>query len=133
MGKFRRKNFKGIQSGRRTQPLFKVSREKRAEIQRSLADKDKLQQRLDSLHKKVGAQKGGYEFQKWFYDFLDYFDIDNRKPYNSNGRQIDGSLTHDGTTYLVELKFTNNQSDVTEIDSLKKQQTNRRTIYHRVI
>lgn len=101
------------------QEIKKRAREKRAEIQRSLVDKDKLQTRLDSLHKEVGTRVGGYKFQKWFYDFLDYFDIDNRKPYNSNGRQIDGSLTHNGTTYLVELKFTGNQTDVTEIDSLK--------------
>ncbi|SMO92528.1 restriction endonuclease [Fodinibius sediminis] len=101
------------------QEIKKRAREKRAEIQRSLNDKKKLQTRLDSLHKEVGTREGGYKFQKWFYDFLDYFDIDNRKPYNSKGRQIDGSLTHNGTTYLVELKFTGNQTDVTEIDSLK--------------
>ena len=40
-------------------------------------------------------------------------------PYRSHGRQIDGSVTHDGTTYLVELKFTEAQSDATDIDSLK--------------
>lgn len=119
LNRYLKSQEKKAQNEKTKQEIKKKAREKRAEIQRSLADKDKLQQRLDSLHKKVGTQKGGYEFQKWFYDFLDYFDIDNRKPYNSNGRQIDGSLTHNGTTYLVELKFTNNQSDVTEIDSLK--------------
>lgn len=35
------------------------------------------------------------------------------------GRQIDGSLTLDGTTYLVELKFTASQADATDIDSLR--------------
>ena len=60
-----------------------------------------------------------YSFQEWFYDFLDLFDIDNRRPYVSDGRQIDGSLTYDGTTYLVELKFTAEQVDVTEVDSLR--------------
>ncbi len=37
----------------------------------------------------------------------------------TNGRQIDGSLTLEGTTYLVELKFTKSQSASTDIDSLK--------------
>lgn len=95
------------------------AREQRARVQRSLTDKAELQIRLDSLHEKVGSQEGGYAFQDWFYDFLDFSEITNRRPYNSGGRQIDGSLTHEGTTYLVELKFTGNQSDATDIDSLK--------------
>lgn len=95
------------------------AREQRARIQRSLTDKAELQSRLDSLHSKVGTQEGGYAFQDWFYDFLDFSEITNRRPYNSGGRQIDGSLTHDGTTYLVELKFTGSQSDATDIDSLR--------------
>lgn len=95
------------------------AREERAKIQRSLTDKAKLQSRLDSLHLKVGTREGGYAFQDWFYDFLDFSEITNRRPYNSGGRQIDGSLTHEGTTYLVELKFTGNQSDATDIDSLR--------------
>ena len=95
------------------------AREQRSKIQRSLTDKSKLQSRLDTLHSKVGTQEGGYAFQDWFYDFLDFSEIMNRRPYNSGGRQIDGSLTHDGTTYLVELKFTGSQSAATDIDSLR--------------
>lgn len=95
------------------------ARKQREKIQRSLTDKTKLQQNLDSLHIKVGTQEGGYEFEKWFYELLDYSEIQNRKPYKSEGRQIDGSLTLEGTTYLVELKFTRDQSDATDIDSLK--------------
>lgn len=95
------------------------AREERARIQRSLTDKAKLQQELDELHSKVGTQEGGYEFEEWFYRLLDYCEITNRKPYRSGGRQIDGSLTYEGTTYLVELKFTKEQSGATDIDSLK--------------
>jgi hypothetical protein len=97
----------------------KRAREQRAKIQRALSDKSALQQRLDKLHPSVGTQKGGYEFQDWFYDFLDFSEITNRRPFNTDGRQIDGSITHEGTTYLVELKFTGNQSDATDIDSLR--------------
>lgn len=95
------------------------AREERSRIRRSLTDKSKLQERLDALHPAVGTQKGGYDFQDWFYDLLDYSEIQNRRPYVSNGRQIDGSLTHEGTTYLVELKFTSEQADATDIDSLR--------------
>lgn len=95
------------------------ARQERERIQRNLTDKTKLQQRLDSLHSAVGTQKGGYDFQEWFYDLLDYSEIQNRRPYVTNGRQIDGSLTIDGTTYLVELKFTGGQAAATDIDSLR--------------
>jgi hypothetical protein len=37
----------------------------------------------------------------------------------SAGRQIDGSLTFDGTTYLIELKFTAGQASATDVDSLR--------------
>ena len=95
------------------------AREERARIQRSLTDKAKLQERLDILHRAVGTQQGGYDFQDWFYDLLNFCEVQSRRPYVSAGRQIDGSLTLDGTTYLVELKFTGEQADVTDIDSLR--------------
>ena len=95
------------------------AREERTKIQRSLTDKTKLQQRLDALHPAVGTQKGGYDFQDWFYDLLEFCEVQNRRPYVSSGRQIDGSLTLDGTTYLIELKFTASQADATDVDSLR--------------
>lgn len=95
------------------------ARDDRQKIQRSLTDKAKLQQRLDTLHLAVGTQQGGYDFQDWFYDLLDFCEIQNRRPYVSAGRQIDGSITFDGTTYLVELKFTGSQANATDIDSLR--------------
>ena len=95
------------------------ARAKQEQIQRSLTDKAKLQQQLDTMHCKVGTQEGGYEFEDWFYELLDFCEITNRRPYKVDGRQIDGSLTHEGTTYLVELKFTGEQCGATDIDSLK--------------
>lgn len=49
---------------------------------------------------------------------MDFSEIDNRRPFVQAGRQIDGSVTIDGTTYLIELKFTAAQADATDIDSL---------------
>lgn len=95
------------------------AREERKKIQRSLTDKTKLHQELDANHTKIGTQEGGYEFEHWFYRMLDYCEITNRKPYKTGGRQIDGSLTLDGTTYLVELKFQKDQAGATDVDSLK--------------
>lgn len=108
-----------IRSEREREEAKAKAREDRAKIQRSLTDKSKLQKRLDDLHSSVGTQKGGYDFQEWFYDLLDYCEVQSRRPYVTNGRQIDGSLTLDGTTYLVELKFTADQAAATDIDSLR--------------
>ncbi|HMV11402.1 MAG TPA: hypothetical protein PKD88_07280 [Nitrosomonas sp.] len=108
-----------IRSEKEREEAKTKARDEQQKIQRSLTDKAKLQQRLDALHPAVGTQQGGYDFQNWFYDLLDFCEIQNRRPYVSAGRQIDGSLTFDGTTYLVELKFTGSQADATDIDSLR--------------
>jgi hypothetical protein len=101
----------------------KAGEEHRQNALRSQADLTKLKDRLDGLCTQLGTQKGGYDFQNWFYDLMDNFDIDDRRPYVAAGRQIDGSVTIEGTTYLVELKFTGGQSDATDIDSLVKKVT----------
>lgn len=95
--------------------------ERRQVVARSQLTFDSLRNRLDDLCKELGTQRAGYVFQDWFYDLMDFFDVDNRRPYTIEGRQIDGSITVDGTTYLVELKFTAEQADATAVDShLKK-------------
>jgi len=110
---------KEIKNEKERKHAQETARKEREKIQRSLTDKAKLQQELDAMYLKVGTQDGGYEFEGWFYKLLDFCEITNRKPYKSDGRQIDGSVTLDGTTYLVELKFTKKQSGATDIDSLK--------------
>jgi hypothetical protein len=73
----------------------------------------------------LGKQQTGYAFQPWFYDLANYFEVVNRRPYVSSGRQVDGSITVDGTTYLVELKFTREQADAPDVDSLHKKVTSK--------
>lgn len=114
-----KKQDEEVKSEKERKEAQERARAQREIIQRSLTDKAKLQQQLDAMHSKVGTQEGGYEFEEWFYKLLDFCEITNRKPYKSGGRQIDGSMTHEGTTYLVELKFTKDQSGATDIDSLK--------------
>ena len=93
--------------------------EQRLELQRANADREKLRQELEQMHQQVGTQAGGYAFEDWFYRMLEYFEITCRRPYRTQGRQIDGALTVDGTTYLVETKFTASQTRPEDIDSLK--------------
>jgi hypothetical protein len=94
-----------------------------AEIRARKDDLSKLETELAEIAKGLGTKEAGYAFQEWFYRLADFFEVENRKPYVSDGRQIDGSITVEGTTYLVELKFTGAQSDATDIDSLHKKVT----------
>ncbi len=85
---------------------------------------DKLRDRLLAIVPSQGTQQGGYDFQSWLYDLVEFYEVPCRKPYVSAGRQIDGTVTVEGTTYLVELKFTQDQSGATDIDSLLAKLTN---------
>jgi hypothetical protein len=94
-----------------------------AEIQARANDLSKLEGQLAEISKNLGSTEAGYEFQDWFYRLVDFYEVESRKPYVSAGRQIDGSVTIAGTTYLVELKFTREQATATDIDSFYKKVT----------
>ena len=85
------------------------SRKRVAELReqqlRKQNDLSRLQDRLNALVSQQGTPEGGYAFQDWFYDLVSYFEIQHRRPYKTNGREIDGSITIGDTTYLSELKF----------------------------
>jgi len=98
----------------------KRAQELREELARKRADLDTLRMRLDNLATALGSAEAGYAFQEWFYDLAAYFEILARRPYTVGGRQIDGSITVDGTTYLVELKFTAQQAGAPDIDVFYK-------------
>lgn len=98
-------------------------KKKQEEVFRSQKSLEQLSSRLNCLGQKLGTQEAGYEFQVWFFDLLDFFEVINRKPYVHSGRQIDGSLTISDTTYLVELKFTSEQAGASDIDTFYKKVT----------
>jgi hypothetical protein len=91
------------------------AREKTVQQQETL---DKLKNSMEILVPKLGTQDAGYQFEEWFYQLANFFDIDARAPYrDKHGRQIDGSITLNGTTYLVETKFTQKNTGTTDVDS----------------
>src|SRR5208282_2900686 len=65
----------------------------------------------------LGTQPGGYAFERWFYDLAIYFELDSRPGYTADGRQIDGAITIEGTTFLLETKFTKEPVGSPEIDT----------------
>jgi Restriction endonuclease len=89
-----------------------------AEIRSRQTSLSTLDEELKELYRELGTKEGGYRFQDWFYKLADHFEVISRRPYNSKGRQIDGSLTIEGTTYLVELKYMAKQAGATDVDSL---------------
>ena len=66
-----------------------------------------LMQRLQEIVKHIGEQEWGYAFERWIYDLAKLYDLESRTSYRGDdGHQIDGSITIDGTTLLVEAKLT---------------------------
>jgi hypothetical protein len=102
---------------RRAQERFQKHQE---EVRRSKQTLESLARRLNELGSRLGSQRAGYEFQDWFYDLMDFFEVTNRRPYVVRARQIDGSITVSGTTYLVELTFTREQTGAPDVDTMLK-------------
>ena len=75
-----------------------------------------LSEQLAQLSADLGTADAGREFEQWFYSLMQFSEITARKPYVVEGRQIDGSITIGDTTYLVECKFTAEQSGAPDID-----------------
>ncbi|NYT66252.1 hypothetical protein H0A58_09775 [Alcaligenaceae bacterium] len=105
-----------VRSEREREAVKAKAQKEREAVQRERISLAQLTQRLNDLAPKMGTSPGGYAFQDWFYDFMAFAEVEHRRPYNVNGRQIDGSVTIDGTTYLVELKFAERQSGGPDID-----------------
>jgi hypothetical protein len=105
-----------IRTEREREAAKAKAREERQAVQRARTSLDQLMQKLNDLAPQMGTSPGGYAFQDWFYDFASFAEVEHRRPYVISGRQIDGSVTIDGTTYLVELKFTASQADGPDID-----------------
>jgi len=78
---------------------------------------EKLQNSLTEITPQLGTQPGGYAFERWFYDLAIYFELDARTGYKAEGRQIDGAITIEGTTFLLETKFTNEPVGSPDIDT----------------
>lgn len=103
----------------RTESRRRVA-ELREQQLRKQQDLLRLQDRLNALASQQGTQEGGYAFQDWFYDLVSYFEIQHRRPYKANDREIDGSITIGDTTYLGELKFQQNPVGAPDVDVFRR-------------
>ena len=107
----------------RTEQDARAARDRRDELvrqsRRTTEQLRDLDSRLQDLARQLGTQEAGYEFERWFYDFVDHFEVMHRRPYKSADLQYDGSITMNGTTYLVELKFTREPADPSAVSHLE--------------
>lgn len=94
-----------------------------AQSRKSRETFDVLNQRLTELTKEIGTQTAGFSFEKWFFDLMDFYEVKTRRPYRAEGRQIDGAITLQDTTYLVELKFKKEPIGPDSIDSFMRKVT----------
>ena len=108
---------KKAEDNKAREEVQKVARERLQETISKRQTLEKLSDRLKNLATQLGTQTAGYEFQNWFYDVVAFFEVTHRRPYIFAGRQMDGSITVEGTTYLTELKFTSGQADAPDVDT----------------
>ena len=123
--RYHQKQEEEIQSDEDKQRAREDFRKRQEAASRSQQSLQELNDQLNDLGRRIGEQQAGYDFQDWFYSLLDFSEISNRRPYTHDGRQIDGSLTLAGTTYLVELKFTTEQAGATDSDSFYRKVTSK--------
>ena len=91
-------------------------REAQKKARESQHNLQSLSDRLTAMSAEIGTANAGWAFEDWFYDLMQFSEIPARRPYVSEGRQIDGSITIGDTTYLIECKFTLGQSGAPDID-----------------
>lgn len=61
------------------------------------------------------AQQRGFTFEKFLKDLFAAFDLEPHSSFRLTGEQIDGSLQLDGDTYLIEAKWTQNQTPQSDL------------------
>lgn len=116
LGSYLSKQDARLTSEKQRQEARKRFRESQAQTRASQQTLESLKDKLRDLASEIGSPSAGKNFEKWFYDLMDFSEITSRLPYKTEGREIDGSLTLGDTTYLVECKFTAGQTGACDID-----------------
>lgn len=98
------------------QEARKRLRESQAKARESQQSVQSLSDKLAELSGDLGTPEAGHAFEDWFYSLMQFSEIAARRRYIVDGREIDGSVTIGDTTYLVECKFTAEQSGAPDID-----------------
>ncbi len=99
----------------------KIKEQKKISEERALL-KQKLQDIKDALLKLKALndkQKRGFEIEALFFDLLELEEFEAHPPYRTTGEQLDGHFKYEKFDYIVEIKWTDepsNQSDLSIFD-----------------
>lgn len=64
-------------------------------------------------------QKRGYEFERFLKDLFNAYDLSARASFRLTGEQIDGSFVMHNETYLLEAKWQNSPTGVTDLHTFE--------------
>jgi hypothetical protein len=76
--------------------------------------REKLQSRFMDIQS-LSPQQKGYALEKLFADLMEAAGIPVEKPFNNLGEQLDGAIKYEGRYYLIELKWTADQTDPVQL------------------
>lgn len=82
-------------------------------------DLAQYRRRFDDLLPELGTSVGGRKFETWLIEVAKAHGLSARGKYTAAGREFDGSVVVDQTTYLLELKFTANKSDAPDVSNFR--------------
>jgi len=64
---------------------------------------------------KLEEHKRGFKFEELFTKLMDISKIQVQKPFKIEGEQIDGAIKYEGHYYLLELKWTKNKTNGSDV------------------
>jgi len=94
----------------------KSSEEQFPQNQTTLKTLQEFNIRLVELSQKMDKENSRYLFQEWFFDLLDFFEVDNIRPYVKSGIEAEGKIFLNNNEYLIFLIFSLGRTSVVDID-----------------
>jgi hypothetical protein len=91
------------------------------QLLRTTAVKQKLEEITQQYYKLLSSdepQQRGYRLERIIRQLFELFDLDPRASFKVVGEQIDGAFTFDGTDYLFEGKWQQEQVGASDLDGL---------------
>jgi hypothetical protein len=67
----------------------------------------------------MGTADAGRRFEDWFVQLATAFSLRAKGKYRTADRELDGSLQHDAFTYVLELKFTGDKTDASDVSNFR--------------
>lgn len=100
--------------------IEKRRKEEAERLQRNVAVREKLAEIKNnyiSLFSSCSPQQRGFKLEAVLYDMFELFDLDPKASFRNTGEQIDGAFSLEGTDYLFEGKWQQDQVAIQDLDA----------------